>query len=175
MKQRRKEQSPEDIQNKSQAVCRFFIDLPAFKNARTVCVYMSAFGEVDTSLIIKACIELGKKVAVPVVDGDDIYLSCLQGDLEKGAFGIMEPSKKTVVDPKEVDVFAVPGLAFDKCGGRVGFGKGYYDKLLSATCATKVGLLYDFQLLDKLPCHEHDIMMDCLICESKVLNFGYDV
>ena len=172
MKQKRRAQSSDAVQNKSNAVCSAFINLDAFKKAKTVCVYMSAFGEVDTSLIIKSCIELGKKIAVPVVDGDDIYLSCLQGDLEKGAYGICEPSKKVLVNPLTVDIFAVPGIAFDEHGSRVGFGKGYYDKLLSSACATKVGLLYDFQLVEKLPCYEHDIRMDYLITESKVLDMA---
>ena len=169
MKQKRKNLTKQESESKSRAICTAFTALEAFKSAKSVAVYMSAFNEVDTEQIIKECIKQKKDIAVPVVDGEDIYLCKYSPSLVSGAFKIREPQQKIKVDVGSIDLFAVPALAFDKKGGRVGFGKGYYDKLLSGTSGVKVGLLYDFQLLEDLPVEKHDILMDFLITEKKLI------
>lgn len=169
IKKKRSSLSGEDRALKSRAVAEAFINTEQFINADVVAVYMSAFGEVDTEHIINRCRQLGKSILVPVVDGENIYLCSLDGEMEKGAFGIWEPSHKQIVKAEMADVFAVPGLAFDRFGARVGFGKGYYDKLLCNTKAAKFGLAYDFQVFEKLPSHAHDVKMDYIISESRVI------
>ncbi len=169
MKEKRKNLINYDKESKSRAICTAFTALEAFNSAKSVCVYMSAFNEVDTEQIIKECIRQKKDIAVPVIEGDDIYLCRYSTSLVSGAFKIREPEEKIKVDEESIDVFAVPALAFDKKGGRVGFGKGYYDKLLSAAKGVKVGLLYDFQLVEDLPKEKHDILMDFLITEEQVI------
>ena len=169
MKEKRKSLIKHDIESKSRAICTAFTALEAFNGAKSVAVYMSAFNEVDTGQIIAECIKQKKDIAVPVVEGKDIYLCKYSQDLVSGAFKIREPLEKIKVDEKNIDLFAVPALAFDKKGGRVGFGKGYYDKLLSGTGGIKVGLLYDFQLTEDLPVEEHDILMDYLITEKQLI------
>ena len=135
MKEKRKNLTKQDIESKSRAICTAFTALEAFKSAKCVAVYMSAFNEVDTEQIINECIRQKKDIAVPVVEGEDIYLCKYSPSLISGAFKIREPLKKVKVDAGDIDLFAVPALAFDKKGGRVGFGKGYYDKLLPAQVA----------------------------------------
>ena len=169
MKEKRKSQSKYERESKSRAICTAFTALEAFKVANSVCVYMSAFGEADTEQIIEECIKHKKDIAVPVVDGEDIYLCKYTDELVSGAFGIHEPLEKIRVDVRDIDLFAVPALAFDKKGGRVGFGKGYYDKLLSGAEGIKVGLLYEFQLAEDLPAEKHDILMDFLITEKQII------
>ena len=173
MKQKRSGQACHDITAKSLAVCLSFEEMAEFQNAKWVCVYMNAFGEVDTSHIIDACRRMEKDVAVPVVEGEDIYLCRLSGRTHKGAFGIQEPEKKEIIPVSLIDVFAVPGLAFDSNGARVGFGKGYYDKLLAQTNSPKVGLLYEFQLVEQIPYDSHDIFMDYLITERQVIHCAH--
>lgn len=170
MKARRRSLGTEDIENKSRAICAAFAALEEFTKAKTVCVYMNAFNEVQTSYIVDECKKYSKTVVVPVVDGDNIYLSPLKGELRKGAFGIQEPCSNEKFPKEVVDIFAVPGLAFDSRGGRVGFGRGYYDKLLDGTWAVKVGLSYGFQLTDGICCDNHDILMDYIITEERVIN-----
>ena len=66
-------------------------------------------------------------------------------------------------------VILVPGLAFDRNGGRMGFGKGYYDRLLESSNAVKIGLCYDFQILEKIPTESHDVPMNFVITEKEIL------
>ena len=169
MKEKRKSLTREEIMSKSRAICTAFAMLEEFLTANTVCVYMSAFNEVETEQIISLCQSLGKTVAVPVVDGEDIYLSELTDELDRGAFGIREPVDKKTIPAETVDIFAVPALAFDKSGARVGFGKGYYDKLLKNASAVKAGLCYGFQLAEKIPVENHDILMDYIITENETV------
>lgn len=89
-------------------------------------------------------------------------------DLKKGAYGILEPSVVKTADEKDIDVILVPGLAFDRHGGRMGFGKGYYDRLLETSIAVKIGLCYDFQLFDTIPTESHDVPMDFIITEKEI-------
>lgn len=174
MKEKRKLLEKIEIESKSRAICTAFAAMRAFRDANTVSVYMSAFGEVETSYIVDRCKQMNKTVVVPVVDGDNIYLCHFTGITEKGTYGIRVPVSKSVFPAEDVDIFAVPALAFDRRGGRVGFGKGYYDKLLKNTHGVKVGLCYDFQMLDNIPAQEHDIFMDYVITESEMLSCRKD-
>lgn len=172
MKNLRRSLSCEHIKDMSQRICQNLFELDIFKNAKTVCVYMSAFNEVDTASVIEKCLSENKTVIVPVVDGDDIYTAEYSPATSKGAFGIREPQIKKPTDINCADLVIVPGLAFSKSGGRVGFGKGYYDKLLKNTKAEKAGFLYDFQLVETVKTESHDILMNYLITESRVIDCG---
>lgn len=90
-------------------------------------------------------------------------------DMEKGAYGILEPKTVRKADENNIDVILVPGLAFDRNGGRMGFGKGYYDRLLESSKAVKIGLCYDFQILEKIPTESHDVPMNFVITEKEIL------
>lgn len=169
MKEKRKSLTEYELESKSRAICTAFTALKAFKIAKNVCVYMSAFKEPDTKAIIEECLKLEKNVSVPVIDGDEIYLCKYSPETVSGAYGIREPEYRTKVDVQDVDIFAVPALAFDKKGGRVGFGKGYYDSLLKDSKVVKAGLLYEFQLIENVPVMEHDILMDYLVTEKQVI------
>ncbi len=140
--------------------------------AENICVYMDAFGEVETGEIINRLAADGKKIFVPCVDGDDIFISPLTKSLERGAFGIREPQQKERFDKTKIDVFLIPALAFDRSGSRVGFGRGYYDKLLCGTNSLKIGLIYSFQLTEEIWAEKHDIKADYIITESTVINCG---
>ena len=172
MKKRRKSIQKQEKESKSRTICAAFAALDSFVNATTVCVYMDAFNEVETSYIIDECKKQSKTIVVPVVEGDDIYLSPLTETYRKGAFGIREPMPARKFSKDKVDIFAVPALAFDLYGGRVGFGRGYYDKLLKETAGMKVGLCYEFQVVDFINCESHDILMDYIITEGQVICCG---
>ncbi|MCD8180738.1 MAG: 5-formyltetrahydrofolate cyclo-ligase [Firmicutes bacterium] len=147
--------------------------LKCIGGAREVCVFLSAFKEPDTAGIIQSLLTDDARVIVPVTDTDTntitpSYLDDLSG-LKKGAYGIYEPSRVNPARISGIDAVLVPGLAFDRRGGRMGFGRGYYDRFLSECRSIKIGLCYDFQLLDKIPTESHDVPMDYIITEKEIL------
>ncbi len=81
-------------------------------------------------------------------------------DWNSGAFHIEEPTGEDCVDPGEIELIVVPAVAYDKAGNRLGRGKGFYDRLLSSAKATKIGVGYDFQLVESIPVEERDVPVD---------------
>ena len=92
-----------------------------------------------------------------------------------GAFNIQEPVGSTTVPLSTIDVAIIPGIAFDKNGIRLGRGKGYYDRLLCQCDVLKVGICYDFQLMDKLPSDTHDIPMDIIITPKQTIIINHNI
>lgn len=166
MKKKRREF--ENKESASEKICRLVTDMEEYKNAKCVCVYMSAFGEVDTSYIIEDCKDSGKQIVVPITDVETntLSLAYLEGELTAGAYGIYEPETKRKAEFDEPDFIVVPGICFDTSGSRIGFGKGYYDRFLSEAEGFKAGICYSFQIIEKIPREEHDISMDAVVCED---------
>lgn len=173
MREKRRLLSPENIAIMSSNIAQRLIETEEFKNARTVMVYISAFREVETRDIISELFKLSKKVVVPVTDteNDDIipaYIDSLDM-LSPGAYGILEPVSIKRADEDDIDLIILPGLAFDTECTRLGFGRGCFDRLLSRVSAKKIGLCYDFQLIEGIPHEEHDIPMDAVITERRFI------
>ncbi len=170
MKARRKAMPIAERNGKSDAIFHNIISSELIKNADTVMCYMSAFGEPSTSLFIERLTKSGKRIVLPVTDPESgmITPSYFTGELGRGAFGIREPLPCMVADIADIDVIIVPGIAFDRRGGRIGFGKGCYDRLLCNFGGVIIGVCYDFQLIDEIPRGEHDIDMDLIITETGV-------
>lgn len=141
--------------------------MPEFAVAKTVMLYWAMADEVQTSeFVIKWA--GSKRVILPCVNGNDLDLRVFRGleDLIAGEnFGIPEPSGELFTAYEEIDLILVPGVAFDVDNNRMGRGKAYYDKLLSSLKAFKLGVCFDFQLLESVPTDEHDIKMDRIISE----------
>jgi 5-formyltetrahydrofolate cyclo-ligase len=138
-----------------------------FLKAKTVLLYHSLPDEVCThDFIYKWCDK--KLLLLPKVVGDDLELRIYRNvsELAIGSFGIAEPTGKLFTDYDKIDFVAVPGMAFDKKGNRLGRGKGYYDRLLPLlTNAYKAGICFPYQIVDEVPVEPTDIAMD--ICISK--------
>ncbi len=141
------------------------------RKASTVALFSSLPDEPQTSSAI-AALAVEKRVVLPRVDGDDMafyrYVPAsdgVSGELAKGAFGIDEPQGDERVEPAEIDVVIVPGVAFTREGVRCGRGRGYYDKYLSSADfrAFKIGVCYECQLFDELPAEPHDVRMDMVV------------
>ena len=92
-------------------------------------------------------------------------------DLAPGAFGILEP-RGEVVPPEEIDLVLCPGLAFDRRGGRLGYGGGYYDRYLGKVHAFLLGICYTDCIVGAVPTGAHDVFMDALACETGILRIG---
>ena len=174
--QQRNSLSSLDLARKSQRIKDQVFGLIEFRQAHTVLFYVSYGSEVATHEMIKECFTLGKAVVVPCTDTTKrtLALSELQrwGDLGVGAYNIQEPRVecRCEVPMNKVDLIIVPGIAFDCHGHRIGHGMGYYDRLLSEkVTATKVGLAFELQIVDAIPTERHDVSVDMIITEKRVI------
>lgn len=140
-----------------------------FRSANVIGAYFATRSEVRTDLIIAQARKLKKKVTLPRTEGDLIKFYEMTDKLTLGRFGIMEPFPLSLAG--EMDLLVVPGVAFDRKGYRVGYGKGYYDRFLSESKAFSVGLAYDLQVVDILPRGAHDQKLDALATESGIIYF----
>ena len=119
-----------EVKEKSRKIQDFLFSLPEYMDAEKVLFYMSIKNEVETwDMVIEAMKE--KTVLIPVTENSGLLLSeLIEPEFEKGAYGVLEPKNVRPIAPEYVDLAIIPGIGFDRVGGRIGYGKGYYDKLL---------------------------------------------
>ena len=164
----------------SEKIAKWVFANKRFKAAQTVFVYVSFKSEVDTLKIIQKALQLGKRVAVPKVNGltMDFYEIHSLEELFPGNFGILEPQveNQQPVIPVNGDVMLVPGAVFDRQGSRIGYGKGYYDRYWNQIVSTYgskpylIALAFACQIsLKRLPTEEHDKKIDCILTERRVI------
>lgn len=172
MKQKRKALTESEVKEKSETAQNMFMASDIYKNAKTIMLYMPLGNEVSTLKIIDTAQKMGKNVLVPVTDRKTYEITPYKieknTEFEKGVFSLTEPKEKVAFYDK-IDVVIVPGVAFDRYGGRIGFGKGCYDKFLKSTKALKIGFCYDFQLVYKIETDITDINMDYIITEKEFI------
>jgi 5-formyltetrahydrofolate cyclo-ligase len=157
-----------EIVKRSKRIQEFVINSKEFQPVKVVGAYFAFGSEVKTDLIIERARMLGKKIALPSVEEDKITFYELSSSkyLIRGRFGIMEPVPYKRVS--KIDLLVVPGIAFDKKGYRLGYGKGYYDRLLSGKRTFSIGLAYSFQLLENLPHDRYDKRLDAIASEDGI-------
>jgi 5-formyltetrahydrofolate cyclo-ligase len=164
--------TPVEIEQHSVAIGAYVCALPAFCVSHTIMVYMALPQEVQTRLIITQALQSQKRVAVPVIRGRELIAVALSEapmQLRRGRFGILEPCEpQHVIHPQEIGCIAVPGIAFDVRGGRLGFGKGYYDRFLRQlpTTTYRCGLAFGIQVVPCVPQAPHDICMHGIVTEQ---------
>jgi 5-formyltetrahydrofolate cyclo-ligase len=159
----------QEIAKRSKTIQEFVINTKEFQQAKVVGAYFAIGSEVMTELIIGHAKMLGKKIALPRVEKDKIrfYELPLANTLVKGKFGVMEPPPYEPID--KIDILAVPGVAFDKKGNRLGYGKGFYDRLLAGKRTEfSIGLAYSFQLVENLPYDRYDERLDAIASEDGI-------
>ncbi len=155
-----------DRDSQSRALAERFLTSDAYAAAGTLALYRAFGGEVDLDLVAKRAEAEGRTVVFPRVvsaGGQPLQFAERGAGFVPGALGALEPSGKAV--PLErIDCFVVPGLAFDRSGGRLGRGLGYYDATLGAAPkALRVALAFPFQLVERLPTTPSDQRMDLIL------------
>lgn len=141
----------------------------AFLMADRILMYHSLPDELHTHSFLDKW-AARKRFFLPRVNGVNLeILPYERTRMELGSFHIEEPTGDDVIDPEEIELIIVPAVAYDRRGNRLGRGKGFYDRLLKTTKATKIGVGYDFQLVDELPTEEHDVPVDFVITQSAVI------
>jgi 5-formyltetrahydrofolate cyclo-ligase len=163
----------------SRRIVGAFMALPEYVAARTVMWYVDAGSEVRTRHVLPEALAGGKRIVVPycIVETNQLELFHLEdmAELAEGAHKILEPRTELRdrpgkrVAPEELDLVMVPGVAFDPRGGRMGQGKGYYDRLLARARpdAPLVALAFECQVFPEIPVAPHDIYMDAVLTEAK--------
>jgi len=138
-----------------------------FVRSHDVALYWSLPDEVRTHAFAERW-SASKRIWLPVMRGERLSLRRFTGRdaLTAARFGILEPSSRQEIAPEAVDLIVVPGMGFDARGNRLGRGKGFYDRLLAAEGALKVGVCFDFQFFDRIPVEPHDRPVDRVVCGS---------
>ena len=165
----------------SRDIVTAFMAMPEYVAAKTILYYVDAGSEVRTRHMLPEALAGGKQIVVPycIVETNELELFLLEdmSELVEGAYKILEPKVELrslpgkTVAPEDLDLVMVPGTAFDVSGGRMGQGKGYYDRMLARVRpnAPLVAIAFDCQIFDAIPVASHDVFMDKVLTESRVL------
>ena len=171
--------SPEEVETKSEVICRKIAELPEFIEADAILSYMAFRNEVDMKYIMSTARGLGKKIFLPRMDGEDMEFHLAEGkeELVKNSLGILEPDPGSPMLPDVMPkgsklLMLMPGLAYDRSHHRLGYGGGYYDRYLAGICdgylLTTVAPTYVVLVKreGELPCEDTDIRPQMIIDES---------
>ncbi len=139
--------------------------------------FASFQSEVDTHHMIRRALAEGKRVILPRVNGRELELfeiSSFDRDISPGAWGIPEPSGPGArrAAMRDIGIIVVPGAAFDERGNRIGYGAGFYDKLLSSYQGMTVAVAFDLQVLHDVPADPHDVPVKKIVTEKRIIDTG---
>lgn len=144
----------------------------SFKTSQVVGLYAALPCEVDVTELTRRLWRAERSVCLPAFDPANAHYAMARvretTALVEVAYGLREPADPEWIDPALLECMVVPGLAFDAAGHRIGHGGGYYDRLLAGLAAVKIGVAFDFQVLDTLPVEPHDVMMDLVVTPTRI-------
>ncbi len=173
--------SQKEVEKFSEKITEKIKRLPEFKKAKVVLLYHPIKNEVDPTPLFENPQTSQKKIfAFPLTHADSRRMTLHQiadlNELELDEFKIKSPTRKhQKIARKNIDLVITPGLAFDPDGNRIGYGKGYFDKLfknLSTNC-TKIALAYDFQIIENVPAEKHDKKVEIIVTEKRTIRTGF--
>lgn len=155
--------------------------LEEITNSKTLFIYVDFRSEVETHNLIAELLKRDKRVVVPLTLVKEkrllpVAITDLEKDLVPGYCSIPEPRleirKRHMVDSGEIETIILPGSVFDERGGRWGYGGGYYDRFMAcdAPKARRIGLAFDFQVVDRLALQAHDELLDLIITEKRIIH-----
>lgn len=163
---------PARRKTKSREIEERLFSLPKFMSARAVLFFASFRSEVETGPMIRRALASGKRVILPKVKGKELELFEIKNfdkDVSPGAWGIPEPRESAPVRLDQIDVIVVPGAAFDEHGNRLGYGAGFYDKLLSEFTKLTIAVAFEEQIVPKIPADSHDVPVRKIVTEKRVI------
>jgi len=167
-----------EIAEKTSAIETRLFDFANFLESAIALMYVHNNGEVQTGNILRRTYDYGKIVVLPAFNTENFGMTLLKvdnldKDLQKGPRGILEPDETRckVVPIERIDIAIIPAIALDEKGGRVGSGKGYYDRLIPRLAITtrKVALALEQQIVPQVPIESHDKHVDIIITEDRVI------
>ena len=162
-----------DVWIRTEYIKRSLIELKSFQEARSIALYYPIKNEVGIQGIFKIAKELGKGIYFPLVDGSSLEFRKINdlAELKIGRFEVPEPSHCFPgVEIEDIDLIVMPGIAFDSFGVRVGYGKGYYDRTIyKIDIKKRVGLAYNFQVVESIPIERYDERIGLIATETGVI------
>ncbi|HHV95440.1 MAG TPA: 5-formyltetrahydrofolate cyclo-ligase [Clostridiaceae bacterium] len=188
--EKRNAMAKSEVESKSKIIIEKLMSMDAWIKSNLIMSYVNFGNEVITTDFINKSLSEGKRIAVPFVaklpTGNKAIIPCeinsLDNDLEKSSFGILEPkpNNRKEVDCVDIDLIIVPGIAFDNNKYRIGFGAGYYDRFLqsvkeehlkrkSKVDYVTIGIAFEEQIVEFLPVESHDIPLDIIITEKRMI------
>jgi 5-formyltetrahydrofolate cyclo-ligase len=180
-KEKRNTLSPPQIKEKSEIIKEKLFSLPTYQASKVIMFYVSFSSEVSTHQMIKESLLKGKEVVVPLClkAQKELLLFKIESfeELKKGAYGILEPDDLCYfILPTEVELLVVPGIVFDRAGYRIGYGGGYFDRLLSRVKkeAEVIGLAFHLQVVEKIPHTKYDQPVKKIITEKEIIRRDRD-
>lgn len=164
---------PASRRKKSRSIAEKLMKLKEVRSAKNIMAYMPLPSEVDTRPVLMKLLALRKNIFLPALNSQRREIRIfrvrnLTRDLAPGSYGILEPRSALCVPgrPSDLDLVLIPGVGFDRQGGRLGHGKGYFDKFLKKVKhAEKIGIAFREQILKKVPLEKHDQRVDRVITD----------
>jgi 5-formyltetrahydrofolate cyclo-ligase len=156
----------------SRAVGERLFALPEVRGARTIALFSSFGSELDTAPMLEQAHAEGLRVVLPYIEGAAMEVAEHRpgDDLARSSYGAMEPASRIAVDPAQIDVVVAPGLAFDRAGRRLGYGRGYYDRWLRRVGkALLIGVCFSSQVVDRVPATSSDERMEIVVTDREVI------
>ncbi len=169
--------SEEELNQKSRLIMENLWTLNEFNTAKNIFLFVNFRSEVRTIPIIERCMEEGKRVILPLTDTKNkqllLYYVKSLDSLKKGVYGILEPdpASNERVNPDIIDCAIIPGSAFDEKGGRMGYGGGFYDRLLPnlRVSVPKIAIAFEIQIIKEVPMGYYDQKMDIIVTEKRII------
>lgn len=166
------------VYNLSNSITDNVLSVKKYLDAKCIFIYLDFNNEVKTNKIIQHALNMNKRVFVPICNVKTKQLITAEikdfNHLQPNKYGILEPKEQFlyIVNRELIDLAIVPGIAFDSLGNRLGFGAGYYDRFFSSTSKNiyKIAIAYSFQVIEELEAEAHDVPMDTIITENKIIN-----
>ncbi|MGC9065395.1 MAG: 5-formyltetrahydrofolate cyclo-ligase [Candidatus Ratteibacteria bacterium] len=167
-----KKMNVQEWKEKSEKIFTNFTSLPEYSQCWVLMSYVSFDKEVSTIPIINDCLAKARTVCVPKIDWKNLSMVPVQvfneDDIDFSQ-KIPQPFSDAHISVSEIELVIVPGIAFDRNCNRLGRGKGFYDRFLATCNAIKIGLAFDFQVLEEIPVSKHDIPMEIIVTESQII------
>ncbi|WP_158265477.1 5-formyltetrahydrofolate cyclo-ligase [Blastopirellula marina] len=171
----------EDRPRRSKRIWERLMEAEFLARAETILCYVSARSEVETHPLLVDLLVQGKRLVAPYCIDDErlgLFQLTKLAELESGRFGILEPRielrESRKISPSAIDLAILPGAVFDLRGNRIGYGKGYFDRLLAELSpeAIRCGLGFECQITAEVPTEPHDRPLDLLISEDRLCRYS---
>jgi len=174
--------SLQEINLKSEEIKKNLWTVPEFIDSETIFLFVHFRSEVRTIPIIEKCLEEHKKVILPLTNVHNkkliLYFINDLNHLREGAYGILEPDpkKNVIANPEDIDCAIIPGSAFDLKGGRMGYGGGFYDRVIPLLKkeTSRIALAFELQIIDEVPMGYFDQRVDIIVTEKRIIRVQND-